>query len=643
MGVPRFFRWLCERYPQINRRISEGRRSTDYVDNFYLDMNGIIHQCTHGDGVPPGANPSEEAMIQRIFEYTDRLIRIAKPRKLLYLAIDGVAPRAKMNQQRSRRYRAPREMEQEARRKAATPPPPITSAAAAMVLPAEPPAEAEPFDSNCITPGTEFLQLLGERYKRWIEAKQRDDPAWARLTVVFSGADVVGEGEHKIMDFIREACADGHTPTHHCMYGLDADLIMLGMVTHEPQFLLLRERQRFQKGKLAPRKGGKAARGRGAVDSAEVAEADADDRDFIFLEVQLLRGLLAGTLRPAMDDDALGFEWSAERAVDDFVFMCMLVGNDFIPGLSHLDVADGALNLMLRTYTDLLPSLGGYLTDKSRLHFGRFERYVRALASHEPVVFAARARKAAGRFSRGAAERPLDYKRRYYLQKLGLHPKDDAGLRAAVQSYLDGLCWCLTYYHEGCLSWDWYYPDFYAPLASDLRGLEQFEVKLPLGKPFPPLAQLLSVLPPQSAQLVPEAYRSLMLDPTSPVFDAFPAKFELDANGKRQEWEAIALLPFIDEVRLLKAVAQIDGARLTEAEHARNVLGHDLYYSPVSSAVEEGVQVERKEEEVGGVEEDELVALTVPMLKQRLKAMGVSTAGRKSELVERLRAQMGSG
>ena len=61
-------------------------------------------------------------------------------------------------------------------------------------------------------------------------------------------------------------------------------------------------------------------------------------------------------MRPGMAAEALGFEWLEERAVDDFVFMCMLVGNDFIPGLPHLSVEDGALNKMLRTYTDMLPT-----------------------------------------------------------------------------------------------------------------------------------------------------------------------------------------------------------------------------------------------------------------------------------------------
>ena len=604
MGVPKFFRWLTERFPQINRRISEGRKADEYVDNFYLDMNGIIHTCTHGDGIRPGENPSEEEMIERIFEYTERLIRIAKPRKICYLAIDGVAP-AKMNQQRSRRYRAPREAAQQLEREQRQ----------GLVRGEN---AAAPFDSNCITPGTEFLAALGERYKSWIAGKMESDPAWRDgPTVIFSGADVVGEGEHKIMDFIRRGRASGDFDdgTRHCMYGLDADLIMLGMVTHAPYFCLLRERQKFQRGRLAPRK--RKGAPSGIQDSADVSKMEADNRDFVFLEVQMLRTLLAGTLRPR-DEYSGGASGTAgqyaaldgmledERLVDDFVFMCMLVGNDFLPGLPSLEVADGALELMLRTYTDLLPS-NGYLTDKATLHLDAFETFCRAIARQEPTVFERKRQKAAfgdggrgGRYSRrdnrgrgrggvggrgGAAalppSDPLEYKREYYLQKLGLHPRDAEGRREIVRTYVQGLSWCLAYYHDGCASWDWYFPDFYGPLATDLVDLPALEIGLTPGAPFPPLAQLLSVLPPQSAQLVPPPYRDLMLSPTSPVYDAYPTDFSLDLNGKRAEWEAVALLPFIDEGRLLAAVRQIDeSGALTEEENRRNVLGEDVYYSP---------------------------------------------------------------
>jgi 5'-3' exonuclease len=123
------------------------------------------------------------------------------------------------------------------------------------------------------------------------------------------------------------------------------------------------------------------------------------------------------------------------------------------------------------TYTDLLPT-NGYLTSKRELHLDAFEKYVRVLASHEPVVFERKRQRAAGGGGGGRNSRrdmrsrpsaasnvvasdPLDYKREYYLQKLGLHPKDLEARKALVHSYLEGLSWCLAYYHDGCASWYW--------------------------------------------------------------------------------------------------------------------------------------------------------------------------------------------
>lgn len=118
MGVPKFYHWLSERYPTINQAIGDSTLLPEF-DNLYLDMNGIIHNSTHGNG---GMNrvKGEHEVALLIIAYIDRILKIVKPAKVLYLAVDGVAPRAKMNQQRSRRFRAARDMaEQKAAARAA--------------------------------------------------------------------------------------------------------------------------------------------------------------------------------------------------------------------------------------------------------------------------------------------------------------------------------------------------------------------------------------------------------------------------------------------------------------------------------------------------------------------------------------------
>jgi 5'-3' exoribonuclease 1 len=108
--------------------------------------------------------------------------------------------------------------------------------------------DSKQFDSNCITPGTDFMLKLSLAMNKWIEYKIQTDPFWKDgATVVFSGPDVPGEGEHKVMDYIRwgqenDPDWDKDGGLQHVLYGLDADLIMLGLVSHEPKFMLLREK-----------------------------------------------------------------------------------------------------------------------------------------------------------------------------------------------------------------------------------------------------------------------------------------------------------------------------------------------------------------------------------------------------------------
>jgi 5'-3' exoribonuclease 2 len=137
-------------------------------------------------------------MFNNIFDYTDKLIKILKPKKLIYLAVDGVAPRAKMNQQRSRRFRAA----QEAREKSEKESELIKEwKDKGLDLPEN--NTHRGFDSNTITPGTDFMHRLAQALKIYIAHRLQHDSLWQGLTVIFSDSNVPGEGEHKILEFIR--------------------------------------------------------------------------------------------------------------------------------------------------------------------------------------------------------------------------------------------------------------------------------------------------------------------------------------------------------------------------------------------------------------------------------------------------------
>ena len=96
-------------------------------------------------------------------------------------------------------------------------------------------------------PGTIFMTKLSEQLRYFVNKKITEDANWRDVQVVLSGHEVPGEGEHKIMEYIRlsKAQPDYNPNVRHCLYGLDADLIMLGLLSHDPHFCLLREEVKF--------------------------------------------------------------------------------------------------------------------------------------------------------------------------------------------------------------------------------------------------------------------------------------------------------------------------------------------------------------------------------------------------------------
>ncbi|KAG5985326.1 5'-3' exoribonuclease 2 [Claviceps digitariae] len=410
MGIPAAFRWLSNKYPKIISPVFEhqpvvlpdgsvvpvdtmGRNPNgEEFDNLYLDMNGIVHPCAHPEDKP--APEDEEEMMLEVFKYTDRVVNMVRPRKLLMIAVDGVAPRAKMNQQRSRRFRSAQDAKEKEENKQELLN--LVKQQNGGILPPEHIGNVvkKVFDNNSITPGTPFMDVLAVSLRYWCQYKLNTDPAWAKMKVLISDATVPGEGEHKIMNFIRsQRSSPEYNPnTRHVIYGLDADLIMLGLATHEPHFRVLREDVFFQEGRarmcqLCGQKGHEARDCRGGIKDkstdTEEKSVSAPLKPFIWLHVSVLREYLAAELAIP----GLPFQFDLERAIDDWVFMCCFVGNDFLPHLPALEIREHGIDTLTTIWRNCLPKMGGYVTKDGHIDLERAQRILNGLAIQEDDIF----------------------------------------------------------------------------------------------------------------------------------------------------------------------------------------------------------------------------------------------------------------
>ncbi|VFQ66071.1 unnamed protein product [Cuscuta campestris] len=605
MGIPSFYRWVLDRYPRcVEVAVEETPTVVNGVtvpiditapnpnryefDNLYLDMNGIVHPCFHPEGLPPPE--TYDAVFMAVFKYIDKIVTVIRPRKLLFMAIDGVAPRAKMNQQRARRFRAAKDAADAA------------SGIENMKGSNGENLDARRLDSNVITPGTEFMAMLSSALQYYVRIRMNEDPGWQGIKVILSDATVPGEGEHKIVSYIRlQRNLPGFDPnTRHCLYGLDADLIMLALATHEVHFTVLREDVCKAESNNRHLKYVKPFHG---SQFGEEFEKFISEQKFQLFRIWVLRDYLAHDLQ--IPDSA--FKIDLERAIDDFVFMCLFVGNDFLPHMPSLEISEGAIDLLINVYKKEFVQMGGYLTNSVEVNLKRVEHFIQAVGSYENIIFRKRIqeKKKWGRSMQHRStnsdpkwnpnKSPANYKavvehdkiklgedgwkERYYAEKFGVETVEDCEIvrRNTALKYAEGICWVMHYYYQGVCSWQWFYPYHYAPFASDFHGFDKLDTTFTLGKPFKPLDQLMGVLPAASAQALPLSYMKLMTDPLSPILDFYPADFELDINGKRHSWQAVCKLPFIEEYRLLSEISKLENT-LTDEEKKRNILGLDMLF-----------------------------------------------------------------
>jgi 5'-3' exoribonuclease 1 len=565
MGIPFYFGEIISK-SQVNKRFNiVVDKLPVKCSRFFLDFNSIIHPCSAQ--VVSKLNQRvdvNDALYSKIFEhiaaYTLKLIDITQPTDCLYIAIDGIAPRAKMHQQRKRRFLSAQ------RNKA------ISTFKAKHRIP------DTQWDSNCITPGTDFMLKLDNylitEFKDVVRTKY---PTLKNFIV--SGSNEIGEGEHKMIHYIKKNVLDGGD----IIYGLDADLIMLSLTTEERNIVLMRESQDFGQNQ-SPNK-----------------------LPFKYLDINNLRDGIY---------DTLGCK-SEQSVINDYVFMCYLLGNDFIPALSFLKIKEGAVDVLIECYNEvisnqdnssnsiiykennkynvnvsLLMKLMFALKNKEDEMFSyvienynnalprpqkNFNTILHNIKSHNPQLTIKEIQERAVReFSFDLDEYPLrnkyliqmnpvtdnKWRNTYYHYIFGSNSIDN--IKSICKKYLEGLLWITNYYFDLSASHEWYYHYHYAPCVSDLHKylmsfdedilnkmkneLQLDEDKLSMEQAKFNLAhlQLLLVLPPQSKTLLPSHLQSMMTDYQYGCLHCYPTDFKVMTFLKNKMWECSPLIPNID-------------------------------------------------------------------------------------------------
>lgn len=547
MGISYFFSWYKRNFRNkiynIKYSISESVCETS-MDNLMIDMNGLIHNSAqkvykYGNYKQPytliikETNKKQIELFNEICNSIENILVTVNPNKRLILCIDGVAPVGKQCQQRSRRYKSSLERKE----------------------------DDCTFDSTKITPGTEFFHHLSKYIDWFIRKRVSENHLWKNIEVIFSNEKAEKEGEHKCMLYIRKF---GKSNESFIIHALDADLIMLALSTHLEKIYILRD------------------------------DLYNSNNNFLLLDIGGVRKDLINILKwePYIEDEEREesiHRFNEEWIINDFVFLCFLVGNDFLPHIETLEIIEGGIDIII----NICKNVGrthGHITriTNGKILFSKYSlcKFFEIISQMEQSLFEKKFKNRANYF-----EDKLLTSCSYYDTEINEYKIDidkyrieyykkyfpDTDINIVCNEYLKGLQWVLTYYYSDVPSWKWFYPYFHAPLATSLYTyINHFEnPRFYRGKPFTPFEQLLCILPQKSSYLLPIPLNTLL---TEKMKSFYPDNVEIDLSGKKNDWQGIVKLPFLD-YSFVKKIYDSNVKFVNEKELRRNIFNKTLIYN----------------------------------------------------------------
>ena len=527
MGIPKFFRYLS-RSPIFSGSI---RKKLPETNIFAIDLNGILHPIFQKFFNPTDKKlkisrkigdewviPKElfEARKKEAFEDVIynivKLTEIVSPSEMLIIAVDGIAPQSKINQQRKRRF-----------------------------ISASSKEDDTVFDSNSITPGTDFMFELDKYLGPELEKLSKDSKL--PQTIIYSSHLVPGEGEHKIAEYLKNI-ADSEKKNV-VIYGMDADLILI-------YSLLFVKNNEYKYNEIYLFR---------------------NNNEYFEIEKTINLKFIIDVLKKLYS--------SAKNPIDDFSFLLTCIGNDFLPRFPSFERIDNALDTLIYGYYDFLKLYPNkYLIEQTIIWKNVYEflNYInkkyntillRAWAINDPETIAvqhpitnlAMIQENDLLVLDLAKFHPLWYKYVYVPSQKYDIKIYESDIDDMCANYLEGLSWVYNYYKYGINSINprWFYKYHYSPLFSDLVDyLSKSDLDQPkwydnsiINKDFYPTIpeQLLMVIPPSSINILPYEIRPLYTE-KSPIYDYFPEGFVLDLNGKGDVHNGVALIPIPDPLRI---------------------------------------------------------------------------------------------
>lgn len=532
MGIPQYFRAVTRKFPTIiDHHVPPCSR-------LFLDLNCAIHQCANNIlqmNQSITKETVETEIVNHTIEYINKISSYVKPKDLLFIAIDGIPPRAKIVQQRKRRFVSSwrdniiNQKKRESR----------------IVF--------TDWDRNAITPGTDFMNYLSQKLHAYFNQKQKFP-----FKVIFSDSNEVGEGEAKILDHIK---ATAIPQNNDIIYGLDADLIMLSLLSDQNNIYLLRE-PTFYDMKV--------------------------QRPFLLMNIQMLRQSIS--LECSGNDDS---EYDV-NGVWDYVVLCFFQGNDFIPPLSFLKIKYNGIEMVVQTYRKIKEDLQQNLVvkdnnNKFNLNYMFLLKLIENLKNTEDENFCEADEKYYTKSIQpyhAGKRTPLDrlaadidnypimnkfpsnkiqpfktgWRMRYYHYLFDADEISD--VNDICQNYLEGIEWVFQYYFVSCISKDWYYRTNYSPSIMDLYNFlimnpENVDVilKKSIETNYPKIQydtdlQLLMCLPPSSKDLLKPNLQNIITDVSLGCSHFYPQKFKIATYLKNYLWECSPLLCSIDDEKL---------------------------------------------------------------------------------------------